>query len=105
MTSIFDKIPKEKRNRYIRWRYKQLIMKYKPTEEFKGDILLFKAKETNIGNQYFGWDRVCKNINVITFEGNHSAMYDDQESVNIIKENIAEWINNNEESNGKKAVS
>lgn len=92
-TSIFEKLPIDKRKAYIVCIYDQLIKKYKPVTEYKGEVLLFRASENNFNGEYLGWEKVCKNINIVHYVGNHGAMFDDLESVDIIKTHIAEWLN------------
>ena len=85
-------MPKDKRRQYILWNYKKLLRDYKPEEEFHGDILLFKAEQNKSKYQYLGWEKVCKNITLITFPGIHGAMYNDTESIKLISTNIFKWV-------------
>ncbi len=93
---FFDKLPINKRTSYIVRVYYQLLRNYKPVSEFKGDILLFRAAENDFNSEYLGWEKVCKNITMVHYQGNHSAMFDDQETVKLIKCHIAGWLEKKE---------
>lgn len=94
-TFFFDKLPVNKRTSYIVRVYYQLLRNYKPVSEFKGEILLFKASDNDFNSEYLGWEKVCKNITLVQYEGNHSDMFDDQETVKLIKTQIAGWLEKN----------
>ncbi|MGQ1787242.1 thioesterase domain-containing protein [Saccharicrinis sp. GN24d3] len=94
--SQFEKLPIGERTEYIVSLYDQLINNYKPEEEYKGEILLFRASENSFNSKYLGWDKVCKNVNVVNFIGNHASMFHDVEAIELIKYNISEWIDKTE---------
>lgn len=89
---FFDKLPLKKRTSYIVRVYHQLLRHYKPVTEFKGELLLFRASANNFNSEYLGWEKVCKNITIVHYEGNHSAMFDEPEIVKLIKSQIAGWL-------------
>ena len=93
---FYDKLPINKRTSYIVRVYYQLLKYYKPVTEFKGELLLFRASDNDFNSEYLGWEKVCKNITIVQYEGNHSAMFDDQETVKLIKTQIAGWLEKNE---------
>jgi thioesterase domain-containing protein len=91
-TSFFDKLPVNKRTAYIVLLYDQLIKKYKPVTVFKGEILLFRASENPFNSEYLGWDKVCKNITIVPYIGNHASMFHDVDTIDLIKNHIGEWL-------------
>lgn len=98
LTRMYKKLPDTKRNKYIIWRYGQLLSKYKPEGEFKGQMLLFKAEETDSIFNNMGWEKVCKRIKKVNFDGDHGAMYHSKDSIGFIKKEIKNAIQEIENS-------
>jgi thioesterase domain-containing protein len=93
---FYDKLPINKRTSYIVRVYYQLLRNYKPVSEFKGELLLFRASDNNFNSEYLGWEKVCKNITIVHYEGDHSAMFDEPGIVKLIKSQIAGWLEKKE---------
>lgn len=93
LSSLYKKIPKDKRNRYIRRTYREYILKYKPSDKFNGKAYVMKATENDSNSDYLGWDKFCDKIEMINFNGDHGAMYHDEGSVETIKTHLGKWIN------------
>lgn len=83
-----NKIPVDLRNKYIRWTYKEYIKKYKPAEKYKGKVIIFRASENKSTQRLLGWEKYCDNIEIIDFEGDHGAMYNNPEAVDLIRRKI-----------------
>ena len=91
--SVYFSLTVKRRVRYMIRRYTELSLKYKPTTEFKGEILLFRASENTCNPKYMGWERVCKNITLVPFNGFHGSLFEDNTgSINIIKTHIRDKL-------------
>jgi hypothetical protein len=98
--SLYFSLSINKRTSYMVDRYGEMLEKYKPTTEFKGEILLFRASENNFNSEYLGWEKLCKNITLVPFIGTHGSLFDDKtESVSIIKNHVREKIKEIENKN------
>jgi thioesterase domain-containing protein len=86
-------LPVKYRNSYIIWTYSKLWKAYRPDTPFKGKILLFKAEENLSEKEYLGWDRLCNQIQVVIFKGNHRTMYRGKESNEVLNERINDFLN------------
>jgi len=86
-------LPPKYRNSYIIWTYSRLMRSYKPNTTFEGEILLFKAEANKSEDIYLGWDRLCEKINVALLKGSHQTMYNNKESIQILREKIGEILN------------
>ena len=104
-SSFYDKLPAKKRKKYIMWIYGELMSRYKPTEKFNGKILLFKATDAFMNEEYLGWDNVCDDITKVYYDGDHGSMFNDKVAVDVIKTNIDEWLKKNEFKKKKQLVS
>lgn len=81
------------RFKYMVMRWTEMMQKYKPTTEFNGEILLFRASENKFNSEYLGWERVCKNITLVPFKGYHGSLFDEEnESVSVIKTSIKDKL-------------
>lgn len=85
-------LPANFRKSYIIWTYYYLMKRYRPTTHFHGEILLFRTDANNSPNKYLGWDKLCENIQIVTLKGHHSSIYEDEESINVLKEKISEML-------------
>lgn len=65
---------------------------YKPTEKFKGKIILFKAESNNNELPFLGWENLCNDIKLFSYKGKHNAMYADEEIIKIISQEIKDVI-------------
>ncbi|MBN2167155.1 MAG: hypothetical protein JW717_12820 [Marinilabiliaceae bacterium] len=90
--STFKKMSINKRTAYIVKIYDRLIARYKPQEQYDGKILLFRASMNLSSSRYLGWDKVCKNITVVDYEGNHASMFHDNDVIQLIKTHIADAV-------------
>lgn len=88
LTEMKIGLPKNFRKPYILWTYGTLMKRYKPTEKFKGEVLLFRTEANNIPDPYLGWTSLCDHIEVIKIEGDHNSMYRIDGSINVLKEKI-----------------
>jgi amino acid adenylation domain-containing protein len=90
-------IPIKQRKFYIYQKYKKLTKRYKPNK-FNGGILLFRANDNNSFFKYLGWETLVENVKMISLEANHTTIFDNKKSVEIlqteIKENLIHLINN-----------
>ncbi len=87
-------IPVKYRNSYIIWIYSMLLRGYRPSTPFDGKILLFRAEENLSENEHLGWDRLSSQIQTEIFKGNHSIMYRDQQSIDLLSKKIDEFLKN-----------
>ncbi len=95
--SLFYQMDIQKRSEYAVLRYSRINKKYHPKVIFEGNTLMFKSEQNNIKTKYLGWEKICKNISVISFDGDHRSMFEDNNTVNFLKNNILNWIKKAEE--------
>lgn len=90
--SLKIELPANFRKTYIVWTYLKLIKIYKPTTRFNGEILLFRTETNNSPNKYLGWEYLCDHIEVINLNADHNTMYENEESITVLKEKIGEML-------------
>ena len=100
--SMYFRLSISKRFIYMVMRWKEIMEKYKPTTEFKGETLLFRASENKFNAEYLGWEKICKNITLVPFRGTHGSLFNDKaESVNIIKTHVRDKLKEIENKKNK----
>ena len=100
--SLYLRLSISERFRYMVMRWTEILEKYKPTTEFNGEIILFRASENKFNSEYLGWEKVCKNIILVPFRGTHGSLFDDKvESVDIIKTNVRDKLKEIENNKNK----
>ncbi len=96
--SIYYKMSFWERTQYVIFKYEQIAKKYTPKFSFNNKVLLFKSTQIQLPTKCLGWEKICNDISVVSFNGDHMSMFYDSKNANFIKTNIQDWITKVEET-------
>jgi thioesterase domain-containing protein len=99
--SFKPNISHKNRNYYIMSTYMNIGKRYKPKNQYKGEILLFKSQQNLSVHEYLGWEGFCEHVELITIPGNHKTLYETRESYETLSKNIEVWLKKANDSAGK----